>query len=89
MSEDELLQKLHLSMEFEEVTKSEEIAWRQRSRVQWLKQGDKNTIYFHRIAIAHKEFNTIDSLMAEGTLLLIQKASRGYYQFLSELIQRD
>lgn len=34
LSEDELLQKVHLAMEFEEVAKEEEIAWRQRSRIQ-------------------------------------------------------
>ncbi|KAG5605088.1 hypothetical protein H5410_026580 [Solanum commersonii] len=65
LSEDELLQKLYLSMEFEDVAKNEEIAWRQRSRVHWLKHGDKNTKYFHRMATAHKRFNTIDKLMVE------------------------
>lgn len=66
LSEDEIIQKMHLSMEFEEVSKNEEIAWRQRSRVQWLKQGDKNTKCFHKIATAHKRFNSIDTLTVEG-----------------------
>ncbi|WMV38706.1 hypothetical protein MTR67_032091 [Solanum verrucosum] len=66
LSEDELLQKVHLAMEFEEVAKQEEIAWRQRSRIQWLKKGDKNTKFFHRVATAHKRFNSIDTLVVEG-----------------------
>lgn len=46
-------------MEFGEVTKREEIAWRQRS---WLKNGDKNTKFFHRMANVHKRFNSVDTL---------------------------
>ncbi|WMV32556.1 hypothetical protein MTR67_025941 [Solanum verrucosum] len=42
---DDKLQKAHLAMEFEELAKNEEITWSQRSRVQWLKNGD-NTKYF-------------------------------------------
>ena len=40
---DELLQKVHLAMYFEKVVKNEEIEWRQRFRIQWLKNED-NTI---------------------------------------------
>ncbi|KAG5583263.1 hypothetical protein H5410_053890 [Solanum commersonii] len=54
---EEMLQKVHLVMEHEENFKKEHIAWRRRSR----KTGDKNTKYFHRMAIAHKRFNPLMS----------------------------
>lgn len=53
-------------MEFEEVAKREEIAWKQRSRVQWLKHGDQNTKFFHRTATSRKRFNSMEQLVVEG-----------------------
>ncbi|WMV14420.1 hypothetical protein MTR67_007805 [Solanum verrucosum] len=88
LTDDELIQKTHLAMEFEEVVKKEEIAWKQRSRIQWLKHGDKNTKNFHRIATSHKRFNSLEQLEVDGATIkdpdsiknAVQKFCEGIYK---------
>lgn len=38
---------------------NEEIMWRQRSRVEWLKYGDRNTNFFHHYATNQRKRNLI------------------------------
>ena len=44
----------------------EESHWRQLSREVWLKEGDKNTGFFHRMANAHRNNNTLDKVKIDG-----------------------
>jgi exonuclease III len=40
--------------ELESVAHSEEVLWRQKSRILWLKEGDNNTKFFHQMVNSHR-----------------------------------
>ena len=45
----------------------EETSWRQKSKELWLREGDKNTGFFHKMAIAHKRGNSMVKIKINGT----------------------
>lgn len=69
LHEEEIESRLILTNKFEEIARIEEMAWRQRSRAIWLKEGDKNTRFFHKTANTHRRSNTIDKLKVEGVMI--------------------
>ena len=50
-----------LQQEWDDKCKQEEIFWRQKSRVQWIK-GERNTKFFHKSTIYHRSHNRISKL---------------------------
>ncbi|KAK1644767.1 hypothetical protein QYE76_062572 [Lolium multiflorum] len=52
-----------LCREIDELLEKEELRWRQRSRVNWLQAGDRNTRYFHRKATWRAKKNKITELV--------------------------
>ena len=62
------MEKASLRFELEKATLLEEISWRQKSRVLFLKEGDSNTRFFHRMANSNRRNNCIENLMIDGAL---------------------
>lgn len=51
-----------METELERLLVKEEVYWKQRSRVDWLRHGDKNTAYFHKHASCRHKRNMIKGL---------------------------
>jgi hypothetical protein len=54
--------KQELAQLIEKILDQEEMYWNQRSRANWLQNGDKNTAYFHSYASAKNGFFFIKKL---------------------------
>ena len=68
----------HLSLEEEESRKDarenykkwvlfEEMSWKQKSREIWLKEGDRNTSFFHKMDNAHRRRNQMAKIKINGS----------------------
>ena len=68
LSKEEKLEKASFRTDLEKAALLEEISWRQKSKVLFLKEGDSNTRFFHRMANSNRRNNCIDNLMIEGAL---------------------
>ena len=62
LSDGERQDRLGAMEEFKKWATLEEISWRQKSREIWLKEGDRNTGFFHNMANSHRKRNNIDRI---------------------------
>ncbi|OMP11477.1 reverse transcriptase [Corchorus capsularis] len=52
--------------ELDDLIKQEEVMWRERSKAFWLREGDRNTGYFHSVATTRRRRNNISSIEDAG-----------------------
>ena len=68
----------------------EEVHWRQQSRELWLKEGDRNTGFFHRMANAHRRNNSLDRIMTNGEWLTEdQEVREGIVNAFQNLLSKE
>ena len=66
VSDDELLEEQRKRECLNALLEKEEIFWHQRSRINWLREGDKNTRFFHDKASQRRQRNWITGLFDEN-----------------------
>ncbi|RVW85331.1 hypothetical protein CK203_045523 [Vitis vinifera] len=68
----------------------EEAHWRQHSREIWLREGDRNTGFFHRMASAHRRNNAMGSIKVNGEWLVEeQEVKEGIVNSFQQLLTED
>eukprot|EP00253_Pinus_taeda_P005752 PITA_05752 len=65
-SETTLQQERTIHSQLENRRKQEEMYWRQKSRVRWLKEGERNTKFFHRTTIQRRMHNNIPFIQKQS-----------------------
>ena len=66
-----------LSLALIKAYKEEELYWRQRSRVQWLQGGDRNSAYFHAVTKGRRSYNRLTTIEDEVGIPLHEEAEIG------------
>ncbi|KAF3785524.1 retrotransposable element ORF2 protein [Nymphaea thermarum] len=67
----------------------EEIYWRQKSRIKWLKDGDANTKFFHESVKSRRRRNKINVITVDGQKLEEEEDIRkAFHDHLSHLLSK-
>ena len=72
------------------VLRREEQYWRIKARCLWLKDGDKNTSFFHKHAEARKNYNSIREIhFQDQTLNKVEEIKNSAHSFYKDLFTED
>ncbi|GLT66339.1 hypothetical protein SLA2020_387070 [Shorea laevis] len=86
----EVAQRQEGFQELWEILRKKEAIWRQKARSNWIKLGDANTGFFHKVASGRRAHNGITGLMCDGRWVeepeLVRKQVVKYFK---EMFQGD
>eukprot|EP00253_Pinus_taeda_P007130 PITA_07130 len=85
-TEEMLEQERNIHNKLEERQKQEEIYWRQKSRIRWLREGERNTKFFHRTTVQRRMHNSIPFIQTQGGAK-IEKHEEIEAEFLNHFAQ--
>ena len=57
LTQEDKSRSLVVKFDIDYLASLEEISWRQKSKALFIKEGDNNTRFFHRIASSHRRTN--------------------------------
>ncbi|GKV51081.1 hypothetical protein SLEP1_g57759 [Rubroshorea leprosula] len=66
LEEAEIVKRQEGFSEMWDCIRKRELIWKQKSRDKWVREGDANTRFFHRVAIGRRAHNNIVGVMSEG-----------------------
>jgi len=67
ITQQDLLKEEQLQRQWYKSCRDEESYWRKNSRSLWLKEGDRNTSYFHKQVEARKHFKAVIEIQVQNT----------------------
>ena len=69
----------------------EEIFWKQKYRIDWLQEGDRNTAFFHNSVKARRQGNTLSSLITREGMHLSSNVdiSRAAVNYFSNFFSKE
>ena len=70
LSQEDQTRRIQIKGEIAHLASLEEISWRQKSRILFVKEGDNNTRFFHRVANSHRRTNYIRGIEVDGVCKL-------------------
>jgi hypothetical protein len=60
--EEQIKKEAEIQSQIYDRYQQEETFWKQKSRITWLKNGERNTTFFHHSTIQHRMHNRTNSL---------------------------